>query len=1073
MVRLLAISAVYFGIAAPGTVGVIMAGPNGGTTVTWDRQAFGQEHSYPCSPGTFDWPNDNDWDQQEVISVDNQCDPPQDYVSQPSNWDTSTYPNGPGVDVILTAPTAPTSLDIAVTLNSLTVQSGAGNVNMTSGSSFDVQIYDFQTDGSFTTSLNHGHGGATPVITVAGTFKKSAGAGILDISGENSGGDTYFNMAGGTVEVDSGTLRLSRGESTGATFTIAANAAVDLTNGSGFVFWHGAYDGTGAGAVQLNNGGLQIDEAGTTFNFSGGLFQWAGGYISAGGNSPLLTNNGTINLVGSGNKEIDGGGFHNAGMMIQTGAGNLAFGGNSYMTNDATGTYDIRSDSGFANGDCENYGTFKKSAGNGISKLWGDNPDSTYFDLLGGTVEVDSGTLQLGRCYAGTGAAFIVAAGAVLDLNSGGIFGSYAGTYTGTGAGAVQINGGQISSASPGATFNFAGNLFQWNGGTIAAGPPFTNAGTMNLLGSGGWGIAGGGFVNMGTMIHSGSGALQWGNNAFMTNGVSGIYDIRMNGVVTNGGRIDNYGTLKKSSGNGIATMFNGDANSTYCDLLGGTVEVDTGTLQLGRGNNTGCTFIVASNAVLDLNSGGIFSGYSGSYTGTGAGQVQINTGQISIASPGATFNFAGNLFQWIGGTINACNPLDNQGTITIAGNVSIGCSSFTNHGTIKGNGNINGALTNDGTMAPGNSVGQLNFNGNLVLGSTSNLSFEIGGTAQGTTYDWLNKTDGGALTLNGTLTVRLINNFVPAASDTFTIVTTQAELQGAFGNVPSGGRLNTADGTGSFRVSYSVINDALLSQNVTLSDFQRSLTTPATDFNRDGKPDYVLFKASTRPTAIWYLNNNLYLSSASGPALPVGWNLVDIGDFNGDGKPDYLLFNVSTRQTAIWYMNNNVHVSSAFGPTLPVGWTLVAVGDFNRDGKPDYVLFKPSTRQTVIWYLHNNVYSSSAYGPTLPANWTIAGVADFNNDNKIDYLLFNPNTRQTVIWYLNNNAYVSAANGPTITAGYTLTGSADFNLDGKPDYVLFKASTRQTVIWYLHNNVYVSSAYGPTLPAGWILLKP
>ena len=48
-------------------------------------------------------------------------------------------------------------------------------------------------------------------------------------------------------------------------------------------------------------------------------------------------------------------------------------------------------------------------------------------------------------------------------------------------------------------------------------------------------------------------------------------------------------------------------------------------------------------------------------------------------------------------------------------------------------------------------------------------------------------------------------------------------------------------------------------------------------------------------------------------------WRLVTVGDFNGDHKPDYVLFNFSTLQTAIWYMNNNVFVSGAFGPTLPV----------------------------------------------------------------------------------------------------------------------------------------------------------
>jgi hypothetical protein len=37
------------------------------------------------------------------------------------------------------------------------------------------------------------------------------------------------------------------------------------------------------------------------------------------------------------------------------------------------------------------------------------------------------------------------------------------------------------------------------------------------------------------------------------------------------------------------------------------------------------------------------------------------------------------------------------------------------------------------------------------------------------------------------------------------------------------------------------------------------------------------------------------------------------------------LLYKASTRQTAIWYLNNNVFVSAAYGPTLPAGWSLVA----------------------------------------------------------------------------------------------------------------------------------------------------
>jgi FG-GAP-like repeat len=69
-------------------------------------------------------------------------------------------------------------------------------------------------------------------------------------------------------------------------------------------------------------------------------------------------------------------------------------------------------------------------------------------------------------------------------------------------------------------------------------------------------------------------------------------------------------------------------------------------------------------------------------------------------------------------------------------------------------------------------------------------------------------------------------------------------------------------------------------------------------------------------------------------------------GDFNANGKPDYVLYNASTRQTAIWYMNNNVFQGGVLGPTLPAGWSLAGVADFNGDGKRDYLLLNASTHK-------------------------------------------------------------------------------------------------------------------------------
>jgi hypothetical protein len=245
------------------------------------------------------------------------------------------------------------------------------------------------------------------------------------------------------------------------------------------------------------------------------------------------------------------------------------------------------------------------------------------------------------------------------------------------------------------------------------------------------------------------------------------------------------------------------------------------------------------------------------------------------------------------------------------------------------------------------------------------------------------------------------------------------------------------------------------------------------TDCNGDAHPDYVLQNAATRQTAIWYLNNNVFISAAYGPTLAAGWGLSAVTDFNLDSHSDYALFAPSTHQTAIWYLSGPTFIGGAYGPTLPSGWELVATADFNGNGYRDYVLYNSGTRQTAIWYLNSNVFAGGAYGPTLPPGWSLVAVADFNRDGHPDYALFKPVTGQTAIWYLSGPTFIGGAYGPTLPGGWALVAAADFNGDNYRDYVLYNSGTRQTAIWYLNNNVFAGGAYGPTLPAAWSWVEP
>jgi hypothetical protein len=252
---------------------------------------------------------------------------------------------------------------------------------------------------------------------------------------------------------------------------------------------------------------------------------------------------------------------------------------------------------------------------------------------------------------------------------------------------------------------------------------------------------------------------------------------------------------------------------------------------------------------------------------------------------------------------------------------------------------------------------------------------------------------------------------------------------------------------------------------NLDVIGYDLAATTPIAvpyDFNNDGQSDYLLYNSSTQQTAIWYLNNNVFIGAAFGPNLPGGWQLVGVADFNRDGHPDYLLYSPVTRQTVIWYMTTTCTPALGWADSSR-GWNVVALADFNLDGYPDYLLFNANTRVTVIWYMRVNAHIGSATGPILPGGWSLRAVADFNGDGRPDYLLYSPVTRQTVIWYMSGATHTSSAAGPTIVAGWEMVGTADFDRNARPDYVLYSSvrikrqSGTSTIIfppqrWWAHS---------------------
>jgi hypothetical protein len=88
------------------------------------------------------------------------------------------------------------------------------------------------------------------------------------------------------------------------------------------------------------------------------------------------------------------------------------------------------------------------------------------------------------------------------------------------------------------------------------------------------------------------------------------------------------------------------------------------------------------------------------------------------------------------------------------------------NGGTLTGAGIIIGNLINNGgTIIPGHSAGTINVQGDYTQGANAVLALEIGGTQPGQ-FDQLAVT--GTAKLDGTLSIRTINNFTPDPATSF-----------------------------------------------------------------------------------------------------------------------------------------------------------------------------------------------------------------------------------------------------------------------------------------------------------------
>ena len=617
---------------------------------------------------------------------------------------------------------------------------------------------------------------------------------------------------------------LSNGYQIGSLNLSVNTANLNLVPGALLAF---TSDVTNNGAILVNTTGLN-NAATLRFDASGALTGTGSVTLNGIGFNVAVVELGFQTVPHGANHTIHGKGTiigYNGGTLINNG---------TIMGDDPAGSMQVD----LSSSSNPNNGALKATSG-GLLGIYGGTIDQTG----GGTIMAD-GNGSLVQFAARNGNIFPIIIGGTLNTSNGGLIQADQVTLQGvTNNGAIQILPGDLVIVTGTGLTNNGAILVNTTGLNNAATFRFDASGT--LTGTGSVTLNGIGF-NV-AVVELGFQTVPHGAN----------HTIHGKGTIIgyNGGTLINNGTIMGDDPAGsmqvdlssLSNPNNGALKATSGGLLGiygGTIDQTSGGTIMADGNGSlvqfaarnGNIFPIIIGGTLNTSNGGLIQADQVTLQGvTNNGAIQILPGDLVIVTGTGLTNNGAILVNTTGLNNAATLRFDASGALTGTGSVTLNGIGFnvaaltvnnvavTNgvaH-TIGGNGDLfidggSALLTNNGIIAPH----QLNFRGILTLGLTSNLSFEIGGTTQGTQYDLLNKTDGGTLTLNGNLTVSLINNFTPVSSDVFTIVTTQTILAGAFNNVPSGGRLNTVDGTGSFVVTYHVPNNPALSQNVTLSNF-------------------------------------------------------------------------------------------------------------------------------------------------------------------------------------------------------------------------------------------------------------
>lgn len=411
------------------------------------------------------------------------------------------------------------------------------------------------------------------------------------------------------------------------------------------------------------------------------------------------------------------------------------------------------------------------------------NSSARISAAIGAVYTLDGGKLE--TTNPGNAGSFVDTDSTIVLAAGGGTI-AYAGTV---------LNIINFSTANPtGTTISGPGSLTKTGPGVIAIATACTYAGTTT--------------VNEGELrIRTSANRLPI--TTAVTVNVPGI--LNLNGVSQRVGSLSGNGSVGLAN----ATLTVGDATSTVFDGIientsnygaGGSGTVGGSVTKVGAGTLT-LTDLNAHTTLTTLSEGGITVDPGASLSGTAnltvnggtlnlnnaaqtikalagtGGTINLGTGHTLTSDPLTSTTYSGtiagpggltrrntdatNRTLTLTGSNSYSGPtLINGGTLQVDGALTASPVTVNTGGFLSGGGTLGAAVVvaSGGTVAPGASVGTLNFGSTLDIQSGSFYNVEITGAAAA---DKVNVT--GALTANGTVKVTL-SGYVPVAGDTFDV---------------------------------------------------------------------------------------------------------------------------------------------------------------------------------------------------------------------------------------------------------------------------------------------------------------